>query len=763
MSMSGDNIDKLYYSTSNLDNTFKQVAEEVMRRTNKDILKNGTYKTSFNTMAKMVYDKCLPADRNLMNINNRLIDKSVSYFHGKIFNKNINNPTEKQSSKVIQESAMSKAISMASMQTGSSSTNTQHGFTMMNDNENLSNKYNEIMALRETGSGGGNGNPNTYLPQPMIKSGEYVKNEKFVRGSNESSVSYENQFLRVADDKSKMKNKEFDFKVNPFNLNEDLTDSLIGSENVDSPLYQNIENLQRMEGTNPMSMLDDYQKQRNQQVQMYSDVEQRQNITAMKTQSVKGVQYSQASQSQHNLPASHNIINNDKASNQTNNLPRYTDAQTNIEQIQVDPMELYNLGKKLTDHYSERIEERIVNDNNAQPNVVSPKELSKMQDELVKMQRDTQPKYIDKVHYININSVDRQWEQNEENRFSFKVLFNQNSTFTGASISQLYRNIVSVELVSAILPMDTAINTFDTRIYGGLMKYPYLLLRIDELDSVFRGTNDWADRAFSTLLFDKVYFTNTLSTDYISGYTTGTPFTSVVNSAPRTSFAPEYLRGFMKFNPAYFEKKKFYNNPLASLSRMTITITDPRGNFINTQNDVLAINAITFTDPLDVLALNAGDFEINPTFAFPYAAQSTYKMIKIASTTVFSNRLFRIGDKILIRDFTMTNAGTDNGKFVAFITRSEGHTIINLDVEINEAVAGVTNNKSFIQNMYISPEGTFDNTTKAVTGYYHTTNLNFGGAVYGTLINMDLQSHLLFRIVTREVDTSGTLQPINVY
>ena len=44
MSMSGDNIDKLYYSTSNLDNTFKQVAEEVMRRTNKDILKNGTYK-----------------------------------------------------------------------------------------------------------------------------------------------------------------------------------------------------------------------------------------------------------------------------------------------------------------------------------------------------------------------------------------------------------------------------------------------------------------------------------------------------------------------------------------------------------------------------------------------------------------------------------------------------------------------------------------------------------------------------------------------
>jgi hypothetical protein len=28
---------------------------------------------------------------------------------------------------------------------------------------------------------------------------------------------------------------------------------------------------------------------------------------------------------------------------------------------------------------------------------------------------------------------------------------------------------------------------------------------------------------------------------------------------------------------------------------------------------------------------------------------------------------------------------------------------------------------------------------------------------------MDLQSHLLFRIVTRDPDTSGVMKPINVY
>ena len=47
--------------------------------------------------------------------------------------------------------------------------------------------------------------------------------------------------------------------------------------------------------------------------------------------------------------------------------------------------------------------------------------------------------------------------------------------------------------------------------------------------------------------------------------------------------------------------------------------------------------------------------------------------------------------------------------------------------------------------------------------YYDETTLNLTGAVQGTLINIDLQTHLLFRIVTRDPDTSNTIQPINIY
>ena len=283
--MSGDSIDKLYYSQNNLDNTFKQVSEEISRRTNKDIANNMSYKKSFQAMAKMVYDKCPSQERNLQSVNTKLIDKSVIYFHNKIFEKNVNNPTEKQSNQSIRNNIISQSAV-------ASSSNNQNGFSMMKENDDIKGKYEEIMAKRDAITNAiGSGNPNDYLPQPVIKSNNYVKNEVFVKGANTNNDSnYNSQYLRVADESnlnkstlqtsSQSNQPHLDFSINYFNLNEDLTDSLTGAENVDSPLYQNIEKLQRMDSTNPMSMLEDYQRQRNNQVQTYKDTEKRENITA---------------------------------------------------------------------------------------------------------------------------------------------------------------------------------------------------------------------------------------------------------------------------------------------------------------------------------------------------------------------------------------------------------------------------------------------------------------------------------------------------
>lgn len=772
MSLKGDDISNLYYSQSNLDNTFKQVSDEIVKRTSKDISQNSAYRITFNKMATIVYDKCPPLEKNLTTVNSQLVDKSVTYFHSKIFEKNVNKqPTEKQLNNRKREEVLAVAQNKAGLSTN---TETKYGFTMLKENEDLGSKYNEIMNQRGGGSGG-DGNPKSYLPQPMNPGSSYVKNDVFNKGAQNNNT-YEGQFKRVANQdnitmrynnqtqiqeqsQTNQANKSrTDFTIKPFNLSDDMTDSLFGSENVDSPLYQNIENLKKMESANPMSLLEDYQKQRNQQVQTQAKDKTQSFYKSQSQETMSDMDFGDMS----NMNMSNMTMNNDvaysvKLQNTQNSNPQTTYSKTNTAQTIVDPNDLSNLGNELTQRFIDKIETKIVNDNQAQP--TNDMTLGQMQEALVKLQRDTQPKYIEKVHYININSVDRHWEQNAESRYNFQVKFNQSNTFTGAGISQLYRNVISVELVSAILPMDSSIIPFDTRIYNGLMKYPYLLLRIDELDSVFRGTNNWVDRAFSTLLFDKVFFSNVLSTEYISGTTT-----SIVNSNPKQGFVSEYLRGFMKYNPAYFEKKKFYNNPLASLNKMTISITDPRGNFINTQSDVLVINNLQFTDTLDAITTV---LELDVSSAFPYSDQTAFKMIEITTTTNFSNRLFRIGDRILIRNYaSVVGSGVNNSIFNSFINREQGHTIINLELETNgnDNVA----NRGFLSKLYISPPGIMENDNSGVqAGTYYdnesTPGVNLAGAVQGTLINIDLQTHLLFRIVTRDPDTSTTLQPINIY
>jgi hypothetical protein len=716
-SNSNNGIEQLYYSSNNLDNIYIQVNEEILRRTNKDISQNTNYRMTFNKMAKMVYDKLPANDRSLAKCNTTLIDKSVSFFHTKIFEKTLGNKT-----------TTNPRVSGDRVQAGP-------GYTMIRDNADLESKMNEMINNRQTlGTGAGirgDGNPNSYIPQPMLQPQQVVQPPVLPTNAN--------QFKRIGDvenitqpaNKPTLARENIDFTIKPFNLSDDITDSLIGSDTQDIPLYQNIENLQKMDGVNPMTVLEDYTRQRTKQTQQYMATERRENITALKTMPQQGS----------------NIVL------ERNN----TDAITKIDQTMVDPMKLFNLGNELTEKYTARMEERIVNDNDVQ--TIEPEMVEDNQDKMVKLQRDIQPKYIEKVHYININSVDRSWANNSnENRYNFQVKFNQNSAYSGsATIPHMYRNIVSVELVSAVLPMDAYIEPFDTRIYMGLSRYPYLLLRIEELDNVFKGTNNWVDKAFSTMIFDKVFFTNTLSTDYISGAAT-----SIVQSTPKQGFASEYLRGFMKYNPAYFEKKKFYNNPLANLTRMTINITDPRGNFVNNQPDVVNLSNIAFSNNLNVIT----GTELTATFAWPFTTQSSYKYVKLTTSTYFSNRLFRVGDRIIINNFAFngSDTGVNDSRFVSFINRPEGHVIINLAVETSDATN--TTNRGFINNIYIAPPGNLDsnNQTLAAGTYYDNTTLDFANvSTWGSLIDVDLQTQLLLRIVTRDPDTSGTLQPINVY
>ena len=160
---------------------------------------------------------------------------------------------------------------------------------------------------------------------------------------------------------------------------------------------------------------------------------------------------------------------------------------------------------------------------------------------------------------------------------------------------------------------------------------------------------------------------------------------------------------------------------------------------------MLTINTITAEEVVDKL--------IDATTGFPRTdvTGGANKTIKITTTTFFSNRLFKIGDKIRI------NATSDNTAFNTFLNRSEGHVIINLDLEANT----VNGNKGFINALYISPPGTIDtaNGNLLAASYHETIGTITAG---GKLINESLQTHLLFKVVTRDTDTEEIVRPLNV-
>ena len=339
----------------------------------------------------------------------------------------------------------------------------------------------------------------------------------------------------------------------------------------------------------------------------------------------------------------------------------------------------------------------------------------------------------------------------DESRYNFQVKFNASSDFSGAGINTNFKNVVSVELVSAILPVDAHIESFDTRIYLNIMKYPYLLLNIQELDGVFRGTNVNNDKAFSTLVFDKFHNSEILSSDMISG--------NVSVSSGKTSFVNEFKRGYIRYNPAYFEKKRYYNAPLASLNKLSINLTDPRGNRFNTLADTNTIDSLEFSNTLSTIG---STLELTASYGFPNTDSSAHKMIKITSTKHFSNRMFRIGDRIMIKNYTLTGSGSNNSKFINFINREEGHIIINLEQERFDIFG---DNKGQISELYIAPPGDLDTDKENLdTATYYDSNVDTGNYVgdSASFINMDLQTHFLFRIVTRVVDVSNVTKPINV-
>ena len=327
----------------------------------------------------------------------------------------------------------------------------------------------------------------------------------------------------------------------------------------------------------------------------------------------------------------------------------------------------------------------------------------------------------------------------------------------------MYRNVTSVELVNALIPQDCVNIPFDTRVYIDILNFPYLLLQIQEFSDVFRGTNSHNDRAFSVLIFDKQHDSSVLSLDYINGTTSSN---SVVQSNPKTQFYREYRKTFYKYTPAYFEKKVFFNQPLASLPHMSINLTTPAGENLYTDSDVLKITTVNTAN----LSTVGTGFEYTKAVGYPGDNLATYdgrQYIRIQTESAFSNKMFRLGDLIRIQGFdSNAELSVSNARFNEFMNRESGHYILNTDY-CNVMGPNGSNiyNQGYTSNLYIAPPGDLNATNTGVNPSTYYSNIVASNPWVQTdskLINVNLQTHLLFKINTREGDISPLSKPMNI-
>jgi hypothetical protein len=304
--------------------------------------------------------------------------------------------------------------------------------------------------------------------------------------------------------------------------------------------------------------------------------------------------------------------------------------------------------------------------------------------------------------YLNLNSFDRNFLM-QPFRYEYDVSF--------ADMTR-YRNIQSISVSRVIipeevLPANSVINKEKTAFnYEFSFSYPYLLLQIKEFADVYDGTNNNARKAFATMIYNRHY------------------------KAPNG-------RGYIILKPIQYEKKVFYPNTLSSISKLSVAITKPNGELLNTSADNYKVFKVEYEN-------------FNPHY------------IKIVTHVYFDKNEFYVGDMIHFLDFTMTAEPMTQAyvDFNAFMNRPGGH-------EIKQT--GMANDNGFFKTFYIEAPGAFDKVLgrfvvdmtliSALNAYNDSINWNIHEETMGYIMNDSLQNTITMSLEVAVDDVSSILKP----
>lgn len=373
-----------------------------------------------------------------------------------------------------------------------------------------------------------------------------------------------------------------------------------------------------------------------------------------------------------------------------------------------------------------------------------PQDVLKAQDDIVS--------YKEVEHNLYVYSADRDWGTNTiENRYNFSVTFdpanNQSGFGYNTATNIKFKNITRIEFVKAIMPTESfdilpvtttgAAGTYVNTLNTNILSFPYLQVRIPELNVNGYGTNDGINNAFAAISYDAYW-----ASDSAAGN-----------------------RGFARMIPKFLKCQKVYSpTPLATLQKLSFQIQRPDGTSVSTTKDTLDVEYVYMPPSTASASIYKGN-----------AAGAVFEWIWIATSTYFNKFMFTQGDRIVFKDIafnpTLTAVGPNATSLASFLTRPEGHLISDIGIVTGGAspayIDGANRlgfaNGIIIRNSFPEPTtGLVALNTWASGLAANSVFVNNPSTTAGRLINMSHQIQIIMRVITREMDSAAKLRPDNL-
>ena len=380
------------------------------------------------------------------------------------------------------------------------------------------------------------------------------------------------------------------------------------------------------------------------------------------------------------------------------------------------------------------------------------------------IKQDSVITYRETEKNLFVYSADRDWVNNtRDTRYNFTVNFqsgNNSQGFAyGPTSQEKFKNIVRIELVKAIVPTEGldmfVVNTgsgtapaYDSSTRLNVLGYPYIVTRIPELDGNNYGTDDSLDNAFGILQYDANWIS-----DSVSAY---------VNS-----------RGYLAMIPKFMKCQKSYSpSPLATLNKLTIQLNRPDGTTLSSNADTFNISQI-FSSGLVPGTITgtkyAGAGMSNTSNAF-------YYLFYTGSNNYFSQYALSAGDRVQLGGLTSALYPSSNSvaanDMATYFQNKAGLPVISIGYSNGGAWIDGPNAAGYA-NFFVLRAQYNDPSTglTTVSPFGGSSNANGGLAIAlsntGNLsgvraINLSHQTQVVFRIITREHDSTSRVRADNL-